>query len=84
MIDLPVIIHSAGIHPGVEQHLHEGDHDGKYQPDIHHLHIGSGGKRARNTDEQCSQDKEGGEVDGDNSFKEEVFEEVGSVDNAQK
>ena len=51
MVDLSVIIHLAGLHPGVKQHLNEGDQEGEDQPDINHLNIGSGGKSCRHTDE---------------------------------
>ena len=51
VINLPVSIHSVGVHPGVHQHLNEGDHQREDQPDIHHLHIGSSGERSRDTDE---------------------------------
>ena len=83
MIDLTVSVYPTGVHPSVKQHLDEGDHQGEDEPDIHHLDVGSGGKRARNTDEQRSQDKQGGEVDGDHGFKEKVFKEVCSIDDAQ-
>ena len=49
MVDLSVIIHLAGLHPGVEQHLNKGDQQGKDQPDINHLYIGGGGKGCRYT-----------------------------------
>ena len=84
MVDLTICIHSTGVHPGGQQHLDEGDHEGEYQPDINHLHVGGGGERARHTDEESCQDKKGCEVDSNNSFKEKIFEKVGSIDNAEE
>ena len=39
MVDLPVLINPVCIHPGVQQHLNEGDSLGEDQPDIYQLDI---------------------------------------------
>ena len=44
MVDIPVLINLHGVHPGVQQHLNEGDGLGEDQPDIYQLDIGSGGQ----------------------------------------
>ena len=51
MVDLPVFIHPPGVHPGVQQHLNEGDSLGEDEPDIHQLNIRCGGEGARDADE---------------------------------
>ena len=84
MVDLPVLIHPPGVHPGVQQNRNEGDSLGEDEPDIHQLDIRGSGEGAGDADEQCGENKEGGQVDGHNSFKEEIFEKVCSIDNAEE
>ena len=84
MVDLSVSIYSVGVHPGVQQHLCEGDQLGEDEPDINQLDIGGGGEGSRNTDEQGSQDKEGGQVYSDHCLEEEILKEVCSIDNAKE
>ena len=81
MVDVSVFIYSVKIHPRVEKNLNKWNHLGKNEPNIHHLNIGSGWQGLRNTDEEICENQERGEVDGDNGFKEEILEEVCSVDN---
>ena len=81
MINLSFTIHtSVRVHPGVKKNLCEGNHLGEDEPDINHLHIGSGREALGDTDEEGCQDKEGSQVDCHHSFKKEVFEEVCSID----
>ena len=84
MIDLTVSVHPTGVHPSVKQHLDEGDHQGEDEPDIHHLHIGGGGKGARDTDKESCQHQEGSQVNSHNSFKEKIFKKVCCVDNTKE
>ena len=84
MVDLPVLIHPPGVHPGVQQHLNEGDSLGEDEPDIHQLDIRGGGEGAGDADEQGGENKEGSQVNGHNSFKEKIFEKVCGIDNAEE
>ena len=81
MIYLPVFRYSVKIHPGVEENLHKRNNLGKNQPNINHFNIGSWGEALGDTDEEGGEDKEGGEVDSHHSFKKEVFEEIGGINN---
>ena len=85
MVDLPPLLsfHSHGVHESVENDLGKGNELAKDEPDVHHLDVGGGRETASHTDEQCGEDKEGGEVDRDNGFKEKLLEKVGAVDNDQ-
>ena len=69
------------VHPCMKKNLHKRNHLSEDQPDINHLDIGRWWKALRYTDEECCQDKKGGEVDGDYGLKKEIFEEVCSIDN---
>ena len=80
MVYLSILTDSVQIHPCVKN-LNKRNHLGKDEPNINHLHIGSGGEALGDTDEEGGEDKEGGQVDSHNCFKEEVFEEVCSIDN---
>ena len=84
MVDFSLTIIFLGVHPCVKQHLHEGDGLGEDQPDIHHLHIGGGGKGARDTDKESCQHQEGSQVNSHDSFKEKIFKKVCCVDNAEE
>ena len=65
----------------MKKNLNKWNHLGKNQPNINHLDIGSGWEGLRNTDEEVCENQKRGEVNSDNGFKEEILEEVGSVDN---
>ena len=80
VIYFPLLTDSVHFHPRMKQNLHKGNHLGKDQPNINHLHIGCGGEALGDTDEEGCENKEGGEVNCHYSFKKEVFEEVCSVD----
>ena len=84
MVDLSVRIYSVGVHPGVQQYLSEGYQLSKDEPHIHQLDIGGGWECSWDTNEQCGQDKESGQVDSDHSLKEEILKEVCSIDNAKE
>ena len=51
MVDIPVFINLHGVHPGVQQHLNEGDGLGEDQPDIDQLYVRGGGEGVRDADE---------------------------------
>ena len=81
VVNFSLFIYPVHVNPRVEKDFCKGNQLGKNQPNVNHLDVGSGGKALRNTDEERGEDKEGGEVDSDDSFKEEVLEEVCSIDN---
>ena len=83
MVDVPFSIYSHLVDEGVKQHFKERDQLCKYQPNIYHFDVCCGGKSSRDTDEKSREDKEGGEVDTDNSLKKEGLEEVCTVDNSE-
>merc|ERR1711892_847109 len=83
MVDLSILTNSVRVHPGVKTNLHERNELRKNKPDVNHLDIGSGWKARGHADEEGSKDQQGGQIDSDNSFKEEIFKEVCSVDNCK-
>ena len=79
MVDIPplpllTLLCPQAVHEGVEQHQHEGHQQVEYQPDVDHLHIGSGGQVVADADEHCCQDQHGGEVYCYYCFKEKVLQ----------
>ena len=65
----------------MKENLNKGNYLGKNQPNINHFNIGSWGEALGHTDEEGCEYKEGGEVDSHHSFKKEVFEEIGGINN---
>ena len=65
----------------MKKNLHKRKNESEYEPVVHHLDIGSLWEAVRDTDEQRDKDQHAGEVDGDHSFKKEVFEVVCSMSN---
>ena len=79
MVDSPSLplltgVSPQAVHVGVEQHQQEGHQKVEDQPDVDHLHIGSGGQVVADADEHCCQDQHGGEVYCYYCFKEKVLQ----------
>ena len=64
----------------MKKDLKERNHLCEDQPNIDQFDVSCGRQTLRNRNEECRQHQQGGQVDGHNSLKEEVFEEVGCVD----
>ena len=83
MVDIPVILNPHLVNECVKKNLKERNELSKYQPDINHLNVGGGWHAAGDTDEEGGEDEECCEVDTDNGFEKEGFEEVCDVHNDQ-
>ena len=59
---------------------HSWSHLSEDQPDVDHLYVGGLWKASCHADEQGGQDQQRGQVHRHCRLKEEVFEEVGGVD----
>ena len=51
----------------------------KDQPNVNHLDVGCGRKTLCNTYEQSGQNQKRSQIDRDDSFKEEILEKIGGI-----
>ena len=71
-----MVIIPQHIHVSVDQDKDEWDQKNKDEPEVNHLHVGSGGEALRDGKEHRADHKDDGQVDGDDSFKEEGLQVV--------
>ena len=76
MIHLTFIIISKIVYVSVKKNLHKRKKEVEDKPNVHHLYVGSFGKIVGHDDEHRGDDKHAGEVDSDDSFKEEGFKVI--------
>ena len=83
MVNVPVLLCPHLVNVCVQEHLTEGQDLTEDEPNINHLNIGGGRKASRDADKEGRKNKEGCQVDADNSFEKERFEEVCNVNNGE-
>ena len=83
MVDVPVLLSSHLVNVCVQQHLTEGEDLAEDEPNINHLNIGGGREATRDTDKEGRKNKKSCQVDANNSFKKERFEEVCDVNDGE-
>ena len=78
MVDLPplpisLVLCPEAVHVGVEQDQQKRHQQVEDQPDVNHLHVGSGGEVVAHADKHRRQHQHGRQIHRHNSFKEEIL-----------